>query len=343
MFSLGKGVVRSPEIGLYSPVSINQSLRLYLLPILLLLPLSSCGKDAEEKAAKVDPTAKPTVAEPKVAEPKAETPKVAEPKAADPEAAEFKAETPEEKKVVLFFELLSESNEAGVKKACEKTFKTQAEGGVAMIRSAVAKPWEPVLATAGLSHKELIAFASANPAFARHQLKLSEKRQVAFLESMKESCFDPMSKLPPGDMDAADAEMMKILTTTGRDRPGPLDGVDLEVQHWGSNLEEGLALAAKTEVPVLLFFDASWCAPCEVIGELFQSQVLVDTVGEKFVRISIDVSEDTEALSAIQKRYEALALPALLMLDQKGIEIGRYTAKAPTEESLIEFLLSEKK
>lgn len=262
--------------------------------------------------------------------------------AAETKEAEVPVGTPEEQKVTLFFELLSESNEAGVKKACERTFKTQAEGGVAMIRSAVEMPWEPVLAIAGLSHDELTAFASANPAFARRQLKLSEERQVAFMETMKESCFDPMSKLPAGDMAAADAEMMQLLSTTGG-RPGPLDGVNLEVQHWGSDLEEGLALAAKIKVPVLLFFDASWCAPCRTISELSQSQALVDTIGEGFVRVTIDVSEETEAGAAIQKRFGALALPALLMLDHKGTETARYTAKAPTKESFIEFLKSEKK
>lgn len=297
----------------------------------MLLQLSSCGQEAattQEKSSKVAAT---TVSAP--AAPVTET---------KPAQAPIASASEQETKIARFFELISETAEAGVKKTCKMKFKTQAEGGVALIQNSMTSPWEPHLAAVGLSHSELIAFASANPAFARQQMKLSEKRQEAFLETMNESCFKAMSKLPTGDMDAADEAMMQILQKTGN-RPGPLDGVNLEVQHWETDLEKGLQLAATTKRPVLLFFDATWCAPCKIISELFQTQELIDAVGDSFVRISIDVTDASDAANEIQARFAATALPTLLALDHKGVETARYTKMEATEAGLIEFLTSVKK
>ncbi|MBL4634560.1 MAG: thioredoxin family protein [Kofleriaceae bacterium] len=300
----------------------------------MLLQLSSCGQDAVTTQENLSKVAVATVAPAPsaVAVPATE---------AKPAQAPTASASEQETKVARFFELISEKAEAGVKKTCKTKFKTQAEGGVALIQNSMTSPWQPHLAAVGLSHSELIAFASANPAFARQQMKLSEKRQEAFLETMNESCFKPMAKLPTGDMDAADEAMMQLLQKTGN-RPGPLDGVNLEVQHWERDLEKGLELAAKTKRPVLLFFDATWCAPCKVISELFQTQKLIDSIGDSFVRISIDVSDGSDAVEEIQARFAATALPSLLVLDHKGVETARYTKMEATEAGLIAFLKSAK-
>ena len=87
---------------------------------------------------------------------------------------------------------------------------------------------------------------------------------------------------------------------------------------------------------------ATWCAPCKVISELFQTQKLIDSNGDSFVRISIDVSDGSDAVEEIQARFAATALPSLLVLDHKGVETARYTKMEATEAGLIAFLKSAK-
>ncbi len=285
--------------------------------------LVSCGSDLPSPVTTTDTTLAPNE----------------EPTEVDPPPTEMT----EEEKVVLFFELQSESRESAMKAACLEDFETQAKAGVVMLRAIMSLQWKPHLAALKMSENQLTAFASNNPAFIRDQLRLSDKRHELTMRKLLNSpCFSQISNLPLGDNRAADEEITQIFLTHGS-RPGPFAGVLADILPWETNLESGLELAANSNKPVLLFFDAVWCAPCKVLKQLFQGDALVDEIGEKYVRILIDVSDGSDDVDAIQDRFHARSLPSLLVLDPSGVEIARFSGTHPTETSLIGFLNSTEK
>ncbi len=86
---------------------------------------------------------------------------------------------------------------------------------------------------------------------------------------------------------------------------------------------------------VVIDFGAKWCAPCKLIEKVFGETVVFQKLNEDFIPLKFDVSDSNEADQALQERYKASSLPAILFLDAEGNELMRYTNKTPDASSML--------
>ncbi len=109
--------------------------------------------------------------------------------------------------------------------------------------------------------------------------------------------------------------------------------------------DESIAFAdAKNEGKgVMIDFGASWCAPCKIIEKVLGEPDVHTVLNEDFVPLKFDVSDSTDADQALQERYKATSLPAVLFLDAEGNELLRYTNKTPDAKSMLKTIADAKK
>jgi thiol:disulfide interchange protein DsbD len=104
---------------------------------------------------------------------------------------------------------------------------------------------------------------------------------------------------------------------------------------WRHDESIAFADAKRENKGVMIDFGASWCAPCKLIEKVFGKPEVHTELSSNFVPLKFDVSESTDADQALQERYKASSLPAVLFLDAEGNELLRYTHKTPDVESLL--------
>jgi len=81
---------------------------------------------------------------------------------------------------------------------------------------------------------------------------------------------------------------------------------------------------------------ASWCPGCRVLEATTLSDPTVSSALESwFVPVKLDVSEDTALTKARLDSHHVYALPAILVLDAQGHELGRLGRYLPPEEFLV--------
>jgi thioredoxin:protein disulfide reductase len=89
--------------------------------------------------------------------------------------------------------------------------------------------------------------------------------------------------------------------------------------------DENAAFAqAKSEGKgVMIDFAADWCTPCKELEVTFGDADVYDHLVQNYVPLKFDVSDDTEANEALQEKYNAANLPAVIFLDVDRNEHGR--------------------
>ena len=87
----------------------------------------------------------------------------------------------------------------------------------------------------------------------------------------------------------------------------------------------------ESELPVLVDFWASWCAPCRMQGEVLK-EIAPDLAGKvKIVKVNVDESEKTAI------RYGISAIPTLLLF--KNGEVAEKSVGLSSRAELSEMLL----
>ena len=106
---------------------------------------------------------------------------------------------------------------------------------------------------------------------------------------------------------------------------------------WRSDVPAALAEAAQAKRPVLLRFTAGWCPPCKEM----ERKVWPDATIQKALApvIAIKVDADDPALSHLYQTHGVSGIPALVLLDASGKEIGRREGYQSPEQ-VTEFLAS---
>jgi thioredoxin 1 len=85
---------------------------------------------------------------------------------------------------------------------------------------------------------------------------------------------------------------------------------------WSTNLAATLAAAERSAPPqpLLVYFTASWCAPCQMMARTTLTNDTVRETLEGFKRVALDIDEH----GPVAERYEIRAVPTFLILMPSG-------------------------
>jgi thioredoxin 1 len=84
----------------------------------------------------------------------------------------------------------------------------------------------------------------------------------------------------------------------------------------------------KSMKPVVIDLWAPWCAPCKMLGPVFE-EVSKELTDYKFVKVNVQEEE------SLAKRFMVTGIP-LLVIMRNGEEVGRFTGYRPKDELIAE-------
>ena len=90
---------------------------------------------------------------------------------------------------------------------------------------------------------------------------------------------------------------------------------------WVKDYKSGIALAAETGKPIMLYFTADWCPPCRELKKNVFSRADVAQASRQLVNIYLDVDKDRATMEA----YKVRSIPIIFFLDQPGEVVSTIT------------------
>jgi thiol:disulfide interchange protein len=115
-----------------------------------------------------------------------------------------------------------------------------------------------------------------------------------------------------------------------RKRPAPPDKLP-----WRKDLNAAKQEAAAGNKPLLLYFTASWCDPCQEMARRVWPQPQVARALEAVVPVKIDVEEHPD----LANQFQIVGIPRLQLLHPDGT-LGPTREGYTTTDELVEFLRS---
>lgn len=103
---------------------------------------------------------------------------------------------------------------------------------------------------------------------------------------------------------------------------------------------EALAKAKKENKMVFMDCYTIWCGPCKILSnDVFPKKIVGDYFNSNFVSIKIDM-EKGEGIE-LRKKYDVVAFPTLLFIDEKGEVVHNFAGGLEAEELIAEAKISQ--
>ncbi|MDM7925903.1 MAG: protein-disulfide reductase DsbD [bacterium] len=103
---------------------------------------------------------------------------------------------------------------------------------------------------------------------------------------------------------------------------------------WLDSEDAAFAVSAAMSMPILVDFAADWCAACHELDEKTWPDATVLAALKSYVPLRLDMTRNTEAVKALQKKYRIVGMPTVIALSADGKELGRFTGFKPPAETV---------
>jgi thiol:disulfide interchange protein DsbD len=102
---------------------------------------------------------------------------------------------------------------------------------------------------------------------------------------------------------------------------------------WARDEADAFTRARAERKGVLLHFRARWSVPSEELHHTLHTSAVAGAIASRFVPVEIDVSDQSDAVAAIQERYHVTTSPAIVLISTDGTIRERITS-TPDEAEL---------
>lgn len=107
-----------------------------------------------------------------------------------------------------------------------------------------------------------------------------------------------------------------VMSVVQSRRPAPTDGV-----MWGVDYTAALKQSAADNKPVLLYFGASWCPPCnDMKRDVFSRGDVGDAIRAIAIPVKVDLSSPGKIEEALASQYNVGSIPSYVVVDATGKE-----------------------
>lgn len=92
---------------------------------------------------------------------------------------------------------------------------------------------------------------------------------------------------------------------------------------WRYSYNQGVVESNETGKPILVFFTADWCAPCQQMKAwVFSDKGVADIIEAGFIPVRVDLSSEGLPDQHLADRYGVQAIPTILTLSTAGTPIS---------------------
>jgi thiol:disulfide interchange protein len=122
--------------------------------------------------------------------------------------------------------------------------------------------------------------------------------------------------------------ILAIAACTSVPAANALSGPGLYGESWRDSESVAFTDARASGRHVLVVFGADWCLPCRRIERIMNDESVFGLLSESFVPLHFDITELSEQDEALQAKYRAPTLPAVIFVDTNGRELGRWNRES---------------